>query len=337
MRTTFKHEDFLDFYYNGKWASELGLVKVNNGKRQDDEVLPASKDTTIDIPGNDGVYYVNSKYQQREFKIDFAYDGLSEDDIKKIREWLAPQKECRLIFSERPYKYYMAKPKSAPKLSYIAFDTSDGGRVYKGEGSVQFVCYYPWARSVAKNMKELNTTLGPLYEVTSQQLEGSNLYTTNSDGTLSDATGIERVSTAEFNGYVLNNLGQLPAPFKLYFDVLGHYAETSKYYKFYIDNSKEIMVLDANQLAQGGLGPGSYCIDTENHLIMRCRKIVSDNNNTTYVIEESNGNAVILNKAIVAGDFFSLPVGTGIKLIIDSDGDSFHYDAKHFLYDWLYY
>ena len=155
MRTTFEHEDFLDFYYNGKWASELGLIKVNNGKRQDDEVLPASKDTSIDIPGNDGVYYVNSKYQQREFKVDFAYDGLSEDDIKGIREWLAPQKECRLIFSEHPYKYYMAKPKSAPKLSYIAFDANDGNRVYKGEGSVQFVCYYPWARSVATKKDDL--------------------------------------------------------------------------------------------------------------------------------------------------------------------------------------
>ena len=92
------------------------------------------------------------------------------------------------------------------------------------------------------------------------------------------------------------------------------------------------MILDANQLGQG-----FYCIDTENHLIMRCRKIIVDNNNTTYVIEESNGNADILNKAIVAGDFFSLPVGTGIKLIIDGDGDSFNYDEKHFLYDWLYY
>lgn len=337
MRTTFKHEDFLDFYYDGKWASELGLIKVNNGKRQDDEVLPASKDTTIDIPGNDGVYYVNSKYQQREFKIDFAYDGLSEDDIKGIREWLAPQKECRLIFSEHPYKYYMAKPKSAPKLSYIAFDASDGSRVYKGEGSVQFVCYYPWARSVATKKDDLeaffnkghenNNSDVKYYTVTDQQLIGSNIADNNKAVTLS----------SDNNGFIINNCGQLPSPFKLYFDVLGHYAETSKYYKFYIDNSKEIMVLDANQLVQGGLGPGSYCIDTENHLIMRCKKIVSDNNNTTYVIEESNGNAVILNKAIVAGDFFSLPVGTGTKLIIDSGEDSFNYDAKHFLYDWLYY
>ena len=150
MRTTFAKEDFLDFSYNDTWASEMGLIKVNTGKRQDDEILPASKDTTIDVPGSDGVYYLNSKFQQREFTINFAYDGLKEKDILAIREWLAPKKECQLIFSERPYKYYMAKPKSAPKLSYIAFDDTDGTRVYRGEGTVQFVCYYPWARSVGK-------------------------------------------------------------------------------------------------------------------------------------------------------------------------------------------
>lgn len=320
MRTTFKHEDFLDFYYNGKWASELGLVKVNNGKRQDDEVLPASKDTTIDIPGNDGVYYVNSKYQQREFKIDFAYDGLTEADIKAIREWLAPQKECRLIFAECPYKYYMAKPKSSPKLSYIAFDANDGSRVYKGEGSVQFVCYYPWARSVATNKANLEAVFGNGYKVTNQQLAGSNITDTS--------VAVENYSS----GFTINNYGQLPAPFKLYFEVLGHDAEVSKYYKFYIENSKEIIVLDANQLGQG-----SYCIDTENHLIIRCTKTTDDNNNTTYNTEESNGNAIILNGAIIAGDFFSLPVDTGIKLIIDGGGDTLNYDVRHFLYDWLYY
>ena len=132
-RTTFADEDFLDFSYNGKKASEMGLIKVNTGKRQDDIVLPASKDTTIDIPGSDGAYYLNGKYQQREFTVNFAYDGIYEDDIRKIREWLAPQKECQLIFSERPYKYYMAKPKSAPKLSYIAFDDNNGVRVYQDD------------------------------------------------------------------------------------------------------------------------------------------------------------------------------------------------------------
>ena len=62
MRTIFAKEDFLDFSYNDKWASEMGLIKVNTGERQDDEILPASKDTTIDVPGSDGVYYLNSKF-----------------------------------------------------------------------------------------------------------------------------------------------------------------------------------------------------------------------------------------------------------------------------------
>ena len=332
MRTTFKYEDFLDFYYNGKWASELGLIKVNNGKRQDDEVLPASEDTTIDIPGNDGVYYIKGKYQQREFKIDFAYDGLSEDDIKKIREWLAPQKECRLIFSERPYKYYMAKPKSAPKLSYIAFDANDGSRVYKGEGSVQFVCYYPWARSVAKNKDDLiaffnkgheNDKDYVSYEVTKQQLTGCNLFANREEEINNAASG---------SGFEFNNWGQLPTPFKFYFDVESA-ATPGQYWKIFIDNRAETMVLDLSQFESGK----SYCIDTENHLITRCIKTTDTNGNTTYIIEESNGSVPILNGAIVAGDFFDLPVVSGYTLKFDGIDGNISYQAQHFLYDWLYY
>lgn len=331
MRTTFKYEDFLDFYYNGKWASELGLIKVNNGKRQDDEVLPASKDTTIDIPGNDGVYYVNSKYQQREFKIDFAYDGLTEADIKAIREWLAPQKECRLIFSERPYKYYMAKPKSAPKLSYIAFDVDDENRVYKGEGSVQFVCYYPWARSIAKNKVDLQNELVLNYTFTDQQMKESGLYS-SPDCKPDDGSPIGRGSRLTDNGLEIYNWGQLPSPFKFVFQV-GTRPEDLKYYTLYLEDRSEILVLDATKFEAGKY----YCIDTENHLITRVENIEYVNGKITYDIEESNGNAVILNEAIIAGDFFDLPVDTGIKLVIDGGEHNLIYDAQHFLYDWLYY
>lgn len=332
MRTIFKYEDFLDFYYNGKWASELGLIRVNNGKRQDDEVLPASKDTTIDVPGNDGMYYVKGKYQQREFKIDFAYDGLTEADIKAIREWLAPKKECRLIFAERPYKYYMAKPKSAPKLSYIAFDANDGSRVYKGEGSVQFVCYYPWARSVAKNELDLQNELVISYDFTDQQLAESGLYS-SPDYTPDNGSPIGRGSRLTNNGLEIYNCGQLPSPFKFVFTVVSRNDE-SKYYNFYLLNIPgKTLILDATKLKVGK----SYCIDTENHLITRVENIKTVNGKITYNIEELNGSAVILNEAIVAGDFFDLPANTGTQLVIDIGGDSLNYDATHFLYDWLYY
>lgn len=321
MRTTFAKEDFLDLSYNDTWASEMGLIKVSTGKRQDDEILPASKDTTIDVPGSDGVYYLNSKFQQKEFTINFAYDGLKERDILAIREWLAPKKECQLIFSERPYKYYMAKPKSAPKLSYIAFDDTDGTRVYRGEGTVQFVCYYPWARSISRFKKDL-IDMG----ATEQQLAES--------GLLSEEKRAAEIFLA--GALPCNNYGQMPTPFKFFFEVnpdattvTGNYAAIS-----ISQNGDVLGQLWLDRTANWATGK-TYLLDSESHLILSVKNVKYENNKLTYDIEESNGNAIIMNGAIVAGDFFNLPVGESI-FTVDSSG-FFTPRNGYFLYDYLYY
>ena len=323
MRTTFAQEDFLDFSYDGKWASELGLIKVNTGKRQDDEILPASKDTTIDVPGSDGVYYLNSKFQQKEFTINFAYDGLKEKDILAIREWLAPKRECQLIFSERPYKYYMAKPKSAPKLSYIAFDDTDGTRVYRGEGTVQFVCYYPWARSVSRFKKDL-TDKG----ATEQQLAES--------GLLSE----EGRANEKFTGgsLICKNGGQMSTPFKFFFTVNPDATEINgNYVAITISQSSDVLGQLWIDRTAGWERGKTYLLDSESHLILSVKNVKWENNKLTYDIEESNGNATIINGAIVAGDFFNLPVGES-AFTVDSSGFFVPKESSgYFLYDYLYY
>ena len=52
-----------------------------------------------------------------------------------------------LIFDEFPYKKYMVKCAQPPVLKYLCFDHLEF-RIYKGEGTVQFVAYYPFAFSV---------------------------------------------------------------------------------------------------------------------------------------------------------------------------------------------
>lgn len=395
MRTIFAKEDFLDFSYNDKWASEMGLIKVNTGERQDDEILPASKDTTIDVPGSDGVYYLNSKFQQREFTINFAYDGLKENDILAIREWLAPKKECRLIFSERPYKYYMAKPKSAPKLSYIAFDDTDGTRVYRGEGTVQFVCYYPWARSVGKYLTDyegyffsieelcimsiLNTVNNN--QVTFKTLKGEiktgtinekdysivvegkeyQVYGTRNENRTYDyveahtrpgplvqqleGSGITKLYPGSEGGFkqsgplcekTIYNAGQMPMPFKFGFSIKPKAASSKEYFCFQLQHQGEIV--GQTWFRYSDFGEGDFLYDTEQHIIFRLSKLEFENIKPTYVIEESKGKAVILNGAIVAGDFFNIPQGES-KFIIDDpiNGVEEHKSRPLFLYDYLYY
>ena len=67
-----------------------------------------------------------------------------------MRSWLNVKKIGRLIFDERPEKYYMAKITGITTLKYLCFEQEDGTDLYKGEGSINFVCYYPYAKGVDK-------------------------------------------------------------------------------------------------------------------------------------------------------------------------------------------
>jgi hypothetical protein len=60
-----------------------------------------------------------------------------------------------LVFDETPYKTYSAKVTSTATLKYIPFNEGVGReRIYKGEGTIQFTCYEPYAICKKKWLKE---------------------------------------------------------------------------------------------------------------------------------------------------------------------------------------
>jgi hypothetical protein len=54
---------WLDFKYGDNYASDFGLIRVSNGSRYNDNLLPTLNDKTADVPGGDGMYYFNSYYK----------------------------------------------------------------------------------------------------------------------------------------------------------------------------------------------------------------------------------------------------------------------------------
>ena len=158
---------FLGFTYNGRHSSELGIVRINTGNRAEMSLSPSFKDSTGDVPGGKGLYYFNTQIQQRQFTINFAYDDLAEEDVRELREWLNPLEQGELIFDEEPYKAYIVKPNTQPKLSYLVFDreittetfklyepstVKSSGRLYKGEGAIGLTAYYPYAKAPSKEL-----------------------------------------------------------------------------------------------------------------------------------------------------------------------------------------
>jgi hypothetical protein len=60
------------------------------------------------------------------------------------------------IYDEYPYKVYSAKLTGQSQIKHIAFEES-GKRIYKGEGTLVFTCYFPYARSRYEYQEDYTT------------------------------------------------------------------------------------------------------------------------------------------------------------------------------------
>lgn len=165
------YREYIGFTFNGVHSSQLNLYRVSDGSRYNEDMSAAFQDKTVQAPGRDGTFYFGTNYTSRTFNIQLAFDSMTEDDMIEFRRIFAAKEEGYLIFDESAYKKYKVKIQSPPQLKYIVFDDLedrnsnksslihnhdlgkegatnspiDTGRVYKGEGTIQFVAYYPFA------------------------------------------------------------------------------------------------------------------------------------------------------------------------------------------------
>lgn len=141
--------DFLGFQLGDIHSSRLNITRVSDGQRYNDNLTPNFTDSTAVVPGGDGTYYWNTFYTQKPFTINFAFDDLGDEDIRQLRQIFSFKGVKKLIFDETPYKYYMVKCSAPPTLKYIAFDCGNI-TIYKGEGNVNLVAFYPYGIATRK-------------------------------------------------------------------------------------------------------------------------------------------------------------------------------------------
>lgn len=152
------NSDYIGFTFNGVHSSDLGIMRVSDGSRYNDSLLPTIQDKTVQTPGRDGTYFFGSYYTQRVFDISFVFDGLTEEQLARIQMLFGDKKIHDLIFDEMPYKAYQVKVTGSATIKYVPFGIGATNRIYKGEGSVQFTAYDPYARSVHKFLNEYTQT-----------------------------------------------------------------------------------------------------------------------------------------------------------------------------------
>ena len=142
--------DFMGFTLGDVHSSQLNIVRVSNGDRYAENLTPNFTDSTLAVPGGIGTYYWDTTFTQKPFIIDFAFDDLREEDIRRLKQIFSFSGVKELIFDETPYKKYYVKCSSPPSLKYLPFGEHKDVIIYKGEGTVNLVAYYPFAVSTTE-------------------------------------------------------------------------------------------------------------------------------------------------------------------------------------------
>ena len=361
--------DFLGFEFAGVRSEDLGIIRISDGDRYEETLQPEIKDITAEVPGMDGEYYFGSNFGVKNISVSFAFDEVSEEQFRKIRKTFGRKKIGKLIFDERPYKYYMAKIESPIELSFICFDEPkrhidesgneegvriiereydeetgelvsftrepiypyvyDGGtqRVYKGEGKIDFVCYFPFAKSVYKVL--------PVGVDNSDWEESSGMLDENHYTNIVDKYKIlnppaegEEQEDSIIRGFEIYNCGDLPTGFRLYLPSTTAAAGVSLIYKEDGENTTAELVL--NSITMKGADVG-VLIDTNNELIVG----VSSFTSSESVSYTTSGN--LYNEYINSGYFFKIEPNdsTSDRSILQIDGGSSE-EVKIF-YDYLYF
>ena len=200
--------DFIGFTFNGIHSSTLGITRISNGSRYIEDLLPTYQDKVVEAPGADETFYFGSYYKQKVININFAFDNLTETQIRILKQTFGDKEIHELWFDETPYKAYNVKVSGNPQLKYICFDIQESKfqfkRVYKGEGTVSFIAYYPFAHSRYNYIDDFDQTYGNLNE----WAVASKLRIRSNYGKILDVTKNERK-------ILLWNAGDISTDFKL--------------------------------------------------------------------------------------------------------------------------
>lgn len=143
--------DFIGFTFGGVHSSELGLVRISDGSRYNEDLLPPLQDKKAQIAGRDGEAYFGSQYMTKPIKVPVAFDNMNEKSFSQLRRLLSNKTPQILKFDENPYKQWLVKSASAQSFKWLCFDdTKNRGsetRIYKGEGVLEFNCFNVCANS----------------------------------------------------------------------------------------------------------------------------------------------------------------------------------------------
>ena len=374
--------DFTGFKFDDWHSDNCDIIRVSGSDRYNETIHPEINNKTVEVPGMDGGYYYGSDYGPRQFEIEIAFDHLTEEQFRELRQTFGTKEMKKLVFDERPYKYYMAKLASPIELSYICFDErekqrvsmtdgdktygvrrdsitrklipvepyeflNDTKRIYKGEGKISLIAYFPFAKSEYKTLP----VNGSVYYTKSSLIIPYERVEdwASSSGILSTSEYNNRdkfVTIGDGKGFKVYNPGDLPTGFRLYCSFGKATSLTIKYYKDCNqsggNNYDAILVIDTMtpQGSSSNVDKG-IIIDTNLELIYGVSQDPSTITSTTSVTNIKT-SSYIYNQYVASGTFFKIEphkdTADYSNIIIETNGSVSGVTSNiQIFYDYLYF
>ena len=274
--------DYIGFTFNGVHSDTLGIKRTSEGSRFNENLLPTIQDKTVQVPGGDGMYHFVSYYTQRQFNISYAFDALTEEQLAKIKALFGDKKIHELIFDETPYKVYQAKVTGSASIKHIPFAEGATNRIYKGEGSIQFTAYDPYAHC---KEKYLNNEYYKKFNNIDEWKTAAGLLESQGDYDILNGNIIK-----------LYNPGSKETDFILTFEFSNNIIPAGK---IYLDANSQLSI---KQIPKQGQDT-HIKINTRLNLIEGC------------INDKKSGN--IYNRYITSGTFFKIPASKDLIMTID--------------------
>ena len=144
---------FIGFTFGNVHSSKLGILRACDSSRYEMQLTSPIQDVLVNLETIDGQYYYGSKYTSRELTIPFAFYGMTDFQLSRLKQILNDKKIHPLILDEDPYKVWSAKLTGTAISKHTCFENNKT-RFYCGEGSFTFIAYYPFARSRYQYLEE---------------------------------------------------------------------------------------------------------------------------------------------------------------------------------------
>ena len=227
-------------------------------------------------------------------------DTITEGGLRTITE------ETTIIDEETEEETTIITRKKEDITPWIYSDTKE--RIYKGEGTIEFICYYPFAKSLFKVLDFYNNGVitDTIYDNVNEWKESSGILTqAERNEYMIDIPQFWTSYGAEVTDITVYNPGDLDVGFYLYLPFINNQIEPAHSNTLVITGSDNSLVLDTITSKDESHRETGVIINTVNHLV---EGVIFD-----PLSEQFDGRTptwkrtgYIYNEHIKHGDFFKI-------------------------------